>query len=185
MNRLFAALPVAIAALAAAGATPAAAQQFGPGTYTGVATDGSGVQLTVGTDASTGNPAITSASIGFNATCSGGAPNLDTGWGYGLTQDIVNHRAMNTTYGSYFTIKFSVAFTTSGATYATGRVSAMSPSLEPVGPMPKKAAFCRSMSQPFTLTGYTAPPPAGARVGPPATGAVSLDKLHSLPNAQF
>jgi hypothetical protein len=168
MVRLFTA-----AALVAAIASPAAAQQIG--NYAGVTSDGQGVLFTVGTDAGTGSLAITNAAVFFDATCSGGAPDLVTGWGYDLTQDIVSRKVANVTAGTYFTITFNLTFSKDGQS-AMGRVSADSPSLYPVGPTPTKAVFCKSSPKMMTVNFQ----PASAKFTPPATGAVMLGKVKTF-----
>lgn len=161
------------AAIAAVIASPAAAQRIG--TYSGTAFDGSGVTFVVGTDPANSSLAVTSESVFFNATCSGGAPNLDTGWGYGLTQDVVNRRVSNVTAGNYFTIAFNLTFSSDGQS-ATGRVSADSPSLFPVGPTPTKGVICKSRSQTLSVTLQ----PPSAKINPPPTGATMLGKFQSV-----
>jgi hypothetical protein len=169
MSRLLAALPVAILALAAASATPAAAQVAG--VYAGTSSDGGGVNFTVATDPNTNVLAVTGAGVGFDATCSHSAPNLFTGWGYGMMQDIAHHRVTNTTTDPYFVIKFNLIFSTDGKT-ATGRVSSISPSLEPSGAAPKTASICKALNRTMTLTLQ----PPGAKVSPP----VDSGKLHTV-----
>ena len=164
---------VTAAALAAAIASPAAAQQIGD--YAGVTSDGSGVLFTVGADTGTGALAITNAAVFFDATCSGGAPNLDTGWGYGLLQDIVSRKVANTTAGNYFTFTFDLAFSKDGQS-ATGHVSADSPSLFPVGPTPTKGVICKSSRKTMTVNFQ----PPVAKVTPPPTGAVMLGKVKTF-----
>jgi hypothetical protein len=166
MNRIFATLSLAIAAQAMAGATPAAAQVAG--VYSGTSLDGDGVSFTVATDTGTGKLAVTGAGIGFSALCSRGGT-LNTGWGYGLTQDITNRRVSNTTSGPYFTIIFSLLFSADGQS-ATGRVSTVSPTLDPVGAKPTRALFCRSKSQTLSVTLQ----PPTTHFNPPAQGAVWL-----------
>jgi hypothetical protein len=169
MTRLFTALPIAIAALMVAGVGPAAAQVAG--VYSGTSMDGNGITLDVSTDTGTGLLAVTGASIGFSALCSDGST-LNSGWGYGLTQDILNRKVKNTTAGYYFTITFDVTFSRDGQS-ATGTISTVSPTLSPVGAKPKKALFCTSASQPLGLTLQA----DGAKVRPPVNGAVMTGKL--------
>lgn len=159
------------ASLVALCAMPAAAQVAG--TYSGTSLDGNGVNFTVATDPNTGVLAVTGAGIGFSTICQEGAT-LNSGWGYGLTQDIVRGRVTNTSYGPYFTIKFSLQFAADGKS-ATGTVSTLTSTLATVGPKPKEALFCTSAPQSLSVT--LQPPPA--RYTPPASGAVMLSNPKS------
>ncbi len=163
MNRI----AITGAALAALFALPAAAQVAG--TYSGASANGDGVTFTVGTDTGTGVLAVQSASIGFSALCRDGST-LNSGWGYGMNQDIAHKRVSNTTYGPYFTIKFTLKFSADNQS-ATGTVSTVTSSLSPIGPAPKKVLLCRSPIQALNVTLQ----PATSRVTPPpAKGAVWL-----------
>jgi len=166
MNRVFL-TPLAVAALGACAISPAAAQVAG--TYSGSTADGHSVTFTVSTDAGTGKLAVTGASVGFSDLCSNGST-LNSGWGYGLTQDIKKGAVSNTTSDPYFTIAFSLAFSGDGQS-ATGTVSSIGPTLSPVGPKPKKALFCQSPSQSMSVTLQS---PDAPLFTPPAKGAVWL-----------
>jgi hypothetical protein len=170
MTRVSAALPIALAALAAVAATPATAQLAG--TYSGTSADGNSVNFVVSTDPGTGVLAVTSGSNFFSALCAKDGSILNSGWGYGLTQDIVNRQVSAVLANPYFTISFKLRFAANGQS-ATGSISTISPTLTPVGPAPKKALYCKSPMQALTVT---LQPPA-ARVTPPAPGtAVMLGK---------
>jgi hypothetical protein len=168
MVRLFTA-----AALVAAIASPAAAQQVG--NYSGTTSDGSGVTFTVGIDPGNSSLAITGASVGFTAICPTGVPNLSTGWGYGLLQDIVANKVTNTTSNNYFYITFNLTFSANGQT-ASGGVIADSPTLFPLGAKPTKAALCRSARKTMTVTFV----PGSAKFTPPPVGALMLGKVQSV-----
>lgn len=167
MNRLFTTLHVALAALAATSTASAGALA---GTYSGNSADGNGVTVVVGTDFN-GALAATSATVFFSALCNDGTT-LNTGWSYGTDQPITGSRVSNLTASNYFTIGYHLTFSADGQT-ATGTIASVAPTLTPVGPHPKRALFCRSMSQSVTLTIQ----PGTARVAPPAQGAVYLGKL--------
>jgi hypothetical protein len=147
MNRFFSI--AAIAAFTAGLAGTASAQIIG--TYTGTTADGNGLTFIVDTDTNTGALALTSASIGFSAPCKGEAFTLNTGWGYGLTSDIVAHKVSVTTNDNYFYFVYSLKFSTDGQT-ATGTLEAISPTVYPVTGKPTKALFCTSPKQTLTLS---------------------------------
>ncbi len=160
------------AALAAAIASPAAAQVAG--TYSGTSADGNTVQFVVSTDSGTGFLAVTSATDFFSALCNDGST-LNTGWGYGLTADIVNRKVKNITPNNYFTITFNLVFAPDGQS-ATGNITSISPTLTPVGPRPKKALICTSPSQTLGVTLQS----GAAKVAPPAPGAIMYGKINTL-----
>ena len=168
MNRLILA-PLALAGVCACAISPAAAQVAG--TYSGTTADGNGVSFTVATDPNTGVLAVTGATVFFSDMCRDGST-LNTGWGYGLNQDIVARKVSNTTAGSYFTITFNLNFAANGQS-ATGRVASFSPSLNPVGPHPTSALYCKSAMQSMSVT---LQPPMASQSRPPATGAIWLGK---------
>jgi hypothetical protein len=58
------------------------------GTYAGTATDGNGVKFVVETDTTTGELAVTSASIVFSAPCKNSTYVLNSGWGFATLADI-------------------------------------------------------------------------------------------------
>jgi len=163
MKSLFNACGVAL--LATTLATPAAAQVAG--TYSGTSADGSGLTFVVGTDSGNGNPAVTNATIFFSAPCKKSSYVLNTGWGFGLTADIVHHKVKYTAIDNYFVISFSLDF--SGDT-ATGTITSISPTLSPVSAKPKKALICESPSQSLSVSLPSEP----ARVNPVVKGPVQL-----------
>ncbi len=147
------------------------------GTYAGTSADGNGVLFTV-TDDGSGNLSVTSAAVIYSALCSD-ASILNTGWGYGLNQPIVNRKVSDSTAGAYFTINFNLTFSNDGQT-AAGSVTSFSPTLSPIGPKPKKALLCSSPKQ---AMGVSLQPP-GARANPPAGGATMYGKIsHTIPVA--
>jgi hypothetical protein len=170
MNRTIFA-PFALAALGAVAISSAAAQVAG--TYSGTTANGNAVSFTVATDSGTGDLAVTGASVDFSDLCTGGST-LNSGWGYGLTQDIKRMKVTNTTATPYFTIKFNLVFAADGQS-ATGMVSSIGPTLAPVGPKPRKALFCKSASQSMNVTLQSGDVPG---FKPPAMGAVWLG-LHN------
>lgn len=155
------------ALLAAALATPAAAQVAG--TYAGTSADGVGIQFVVSTDSSNGDLALTSASIGFSAPCKKSTYVLNTGWGFGLTADIVNRRVSYVAIDNYFVFTFNLTFSSDGQS-ATGSITSVSPTVTPVSNKPKKALFCESPKQGMTLTLQ----PPTAKVSPGFKGPVQL-----------
>jgi hypothetical protein len=94
-----------------------------------------------------------------------------------MTQDIANHKVSNVISGSYFTIKFSLLFSTDGQS-ATGTVSTLTSTLAPIGPKPTEALFCKSKPQTLSVTLQ----PGTAPVAPPAQGAVWLGKTKNSSN---
>jgi len=165
MKSLFSACGGAL--LAAALATPAAAQEAG--VYAGTSADGVGIQFTVGTDSGNGDLALTSAGIGFSAPCKNSTYVLNTGWGFGLTADIVNRKVKYVAIDNYFVFTFSLDFSADGQT-ATGTIISVSPTLSPVSNKPKKALICTSPKQTLSLTLQ----PASAKVSPGFKGPVQL-----------
>ena len=117
------ALSISAAALALAFASPASAQIAG--TYNGNSADGAGLQFTVSTDSNTGLLAVTGAGVGFSAPCKNSSVVLNTGWGYGMTSDIVNRKVTNNSNGSYFDITFSLHFSADGGAVAIAFVSSL------------------------------------------------------------
>jgi hypothetical protein len=156
--------------LAAALATPAAAQEAG--IYAGTSADGVGIQFTVSTDPNTGDLALTSAGIGFSAPCKNSTDVLNTGWGFGLTADIVNSKVTYEAIDNYFVFDFSLTFSSDGQT-ATGTITSYSPTVTPLTDKPKKALFCVSPKQTMSLTLQ----PPTARVSPALKGPVQFDPL--------
>jgi hypothetical protein len=137
------------AIIAAAIATPAIAQV--EGTYGGTSADGNGLTFVVGTDPSTGNLAVTSATIFFTAPCKNSTYVLNTGWGFGLTADIKDGKVSITSNGNYFSFHIGLDFASDGQS-ATGEIVSTSPTLTPVGPKPTHALICTSPKQDLTLT---------------------------------
>jgi hypothetical protein len=131
-------------------AAPAMAQVAG--TYGGTSADGNGVTFVVGTDPSTGNLAVTSATIFFTAPCKNDTYVLNTGWGFGLTQDIAaNGRVTISETGNYYTFYVALDFASDGQS-VTGTIISISPTLTPVGPRPTHALICTSPRQALTAT---------------------------------
>lgn len=159
---------IALAALGALSfAAPGQAQQVG--TYSGTTADGSGLSFTVGTDPNNGAFEFTGAGIGFNAFCKRSNYDWGTGWGFGLSQDIVsgsNNVVVNANSYNYFYINYKLTFV--DANTIQGTVNTVTAALEPGDP-PTKADFCKApKNQSFTATfqgaGLFKPPPAGTFV---------------------
>jgi len=138
------------AIVAAVLATPAVAQQVG--TYTGTSADGSSLTFVVGTDPNNGYYQLTSAGIGFSAPCRNHAYVLNSAWGLGLAQDIIDRKTGKFSQtDNYFTFNITLEFSKDGLS-ATGTIVTFSPTLDPVGAEPKKALFCESPKQTLSLT---------------------------------
>jgi len=165
MKSLFTACGGAL--LAAALATPAAAQVAG--VYAGTSTDGVGIQFTVSTDSNNGDLALTSAGIGFSAPCKHSTYVFNSGWGFGLTADIVNKKVSYVAIDNYFVFTFNLTFSSDGQS-ATGEITSVAPTLTPVSNKPKKALICESPKQGMTLTLQ----PPSAKVSPALRGPVQL-----------
>jgi opacity protein-like surface antigen len=156
------------AVIAAAFATPAAAATPPTppqsGTYSGTSADGSGISFVVATDANTGFQEIVSAGIGFSAPCKNSTYVLDTGWGFGASDDIdADNKVTISATDNYFTFEVKLTFSHNGLK-ATGTITSYSPTLEPVGTKPKKALFCESPEQTLTLAYESPDVPAKAPV---------------------
>jgi hypothetical protein len=149
------------ALIAAAIATPAAAQV--PGTYSGTTADGSGLSFVVGTDPNTGSLAVTSASIFFSAPCRGSTYVLNTGWGFGLADDIANGKVTISQVDNYFHFAITLDFSSDGQS-ATGKITSTSPTLYPVSTRPTKALICTSPKQALNLTLEVGAQPAKLKV---------------------
>jgi len=142
---------LATAVVAAATATPAAAQV--PGTYAGTTADGEGVSFVVSTDPNTGAYALTSASINFAAPCKNQDYTLYTGWGFGLEADIVDRKVLATPSDNYYYFTINLTFSTDGQS-ANGSLSSITPTLYNAtgGAKPNTTAFCESPKQALALT---------------------------------
>jgi hypothetical protein len=130
-------------------ASPAAAQVAG--TYSGTSADGSGITFVVSTDASTGNLALTSASIGYSAPCKGESFTSTGGWGFGLTSDIVKGRVTSNTYNSFFDFFVKLSFSRDGQS-ATGTIATIVPTLYTTTAKATRALFCEAPTQALSLT---------------------------------
>src|SRR5471032_1019850 len=138
------------AIIAAALATPAMAQVAG--TYAGTSTDGNAVKFVVGTDSTTGEFAVTSASIVFSAPCKNSTYVLNTGWGFATLADINRARSVViAAHDNFFRFNIALDFASDGQS-ATGTILSTSPTLFPVGPKPTHALICTSPKQNLTLT---------------------------------
>ena len=146
------------AMVAAALATPAAAQVVG--TYSGTSADGQSLTFVVGTDTTSGEPAVTAATGYFSAPCRGSSYVLETGWGFGTLNDIKKGKTKISVSGNYFTIAVSLDFASDGQS-ATGTITSISPTLEPVGTRPTKALICTSPKQDLTVALQPADVPTG------------------------
>jgi len=142
---------LATAVVAAAAATPAAAQV--PGTYAGTTADGQDVSFVVATDPNTGAYALTSASINFVAPCKNQVYTLYTGWGFGLEADIVDRKVLATPSDNYFYFTINLTFAPDGQS-AKGTLTSISPSLYSAtsGAKPTTATLCESPKQALALT---------------------------------
>ena len=76
---------------------------------------------------------------------------LDTGWGFGLSSDIVKGKVRFVTSDNYFTFTVDLTFAPDGQT-ATGTIESVAPTLYKVGAHPTKALICTSPSQALSLT---------------------------------
>ena len=94
---------------------------------------------------------MTSATVFFTAPCKNSTYVLNTGWGFGLTADIKDHRARISSDDNYFSISASLDFASDGQS-ATGEIVSTSPTLTPVGPRPTHALICTSPKQELALT---------------------------------
>ena len=157
----------AVAALASVLAGPAAAQVAG--TYSGTSADGNGVSFAVSTDTNTGVLAITGAGVGFTAPCKRSTYVLNTGWGWGPTNDIVKHKVTSVNNGTYFDITFNLVFATDGQS-ATGYITTISPALDNGTRAARNALYCVSPKQTISVT---LQPPGAKPLNIPAGGVVA------------
>jgi hypothetical protein len=144
------------AILAAALATPAAAQTAG--TYNGTQANGQGYALTLSTDPNNGMLAITAGSVGVDTTLCKPAGEGNVGWGFGTLTDVTGPR-MSFTFGfpDFYTVQ-SLHF--HGST-VTGTITSYEAVFSPSTGRPRKASFCTVPKQTFTATLGAAP--AGAK----------------------
>jgi hypothetical protein len=162
-----------LAALAAISwASAGEAQQVG--TYSGTTADGNGLSFTVGIDQNTGAYEFTGAGIGFTAYCKKSNYDFNTGWSFGLGQDIVsgsNNVVVNANQYNYFYINYNLTFTDNNT--IQGTVNSDTAVFEP-GEPPTKADFCKApKNQTFTATFQT----AGQLGQPKNIGAVYYGKV--------
>ena len=132
-------------ALAAVAASPARALEVG--LYQGTTTDGNNIQFTVSRDPSTLAYSITSASIGFSATCRNTTQTLNTGWGFGLSAPITSGVAQLNVVNDYYNFIGTVYFT--GTTFH-GNVTSRSPALSNAASPPTQSVYCMSAKKTFT-----------------------------------
>jgi hypothetical protein len=137
------------AVIAASMAIPAAAQEIG--TYSGTSADGQSVSFGVGTDPNNGDPQLINATIFLSAPCKSSTYVLDTGWGIGLSSDIVRGKVRFVSSDNYFTFTVDLTFSADGQT-ATGTIESVAPTLYKVGAHPTKALICTSPSQTLSVT---------------------------------
>ena len=121
------------------------------GTYFGTSADGQFLNFTVGTDPITNNLAVLEAGINFDATCSGGNPNMQQSWGLGFTQDIASRKAAIVFGGQDIYVAANLVFTANGNTVA-GTITTRSVAFAPSTAAPTKAEYCISPKQAFTAT---------------------------------
>ena len=157
-------------ALAAFISSPAIAQVAGH--YSGTTTDGNNIQFDVTYDSSSSSYSITGASIGFSATCGGGSgETLNTAWGFGLSEPIVNGKAMLNESNNYFYFTGSVYFTGNNV---HGNVASRSPKLSSASTPPTKALYCSSAAKQFT--GSLQPATSATTAKPAAIGNYVYDR---------
>jgi hypothetical protein len=142
---------LATAVVAAATATPAAAQV--PGTYAGTTADGESVSFIVSTDPNTGAYALSSASINFAAPCKNQDYTIYTGWGFGLEADIVNRKVLTVQTDNYYYFDINLTFAADGQS-AKGTLESISPTLYNAtgATKPNTTLICTSPKQALTLT---------------------------------
>jgi len=143
---------------AIAASTSAEAQKAG--TYFGTSADGQFLNFTVGTDPITSNLAVLEAGINFDATCSGGNPNMQQSWGLGFTQDIASRKAAVLFAGQDIYVTANLIFAANGNT-VSGTITTRSVAFAPSTTAPTKAEYCISPKQAFsaTLSGAAAKTP--------------------------
>ena len=139
----------AAAILAVAVPMNAWAQQVG--TYNGTTADGNSVSFTVGVDPSNGDFEITGATIFFTATCQVTGDMVNTGWGFGMGQDIVGGTAPFQSGDEYFDIYSPANIVFHGTQTVTGHLVSRTAVFRS-GTPPTQAEFCISPSQAFTAT---------------------------------
>jgi hypothetical protein len=109
------------------------------------------VQFVVGTDTTTGNQAVTAATIFFTAPCANSTFVLSTGWGVGTLSDInANNRVTINIDGGYYTFTIGLHFDIETQT-ATGTVLSISPTLYPIGRKPTRGLICTSPTQSLSV----------------------------------
>jgi hypothetical protein len=156
----------AAAIIAAALATPAAAIDVLPGTYTFTAADGTQQMYTVSYDSNSAL-AVTGLSVNFiepcNVTGTETPYTLETGWGFGGDYVIPTNGkvTINAAY-NYFVFDITLHFGADGNASSTlSEITSYGLTLYPVfSDKPKKALFCESALQTAQQTMFT--PPAGA-----------------------
>jgi hypothetical protein len=151
----------------AAWASVCQAQQVG--TYSGTTADGNTLSFTIGIDANTGAYEFTGAGLGMTSYCKHSNYYFNTGWGFGLGQDIVsgnNNVVVNANQYNYFYINYNLTFPDNNT--IQGTVNSDVAAFEPGDP-PRKADFCKApKNMTFTATFQgndgRAPLPAGTTI---------------------
>lgn len=132
-------------------ATGALAQKVG--TYSGTADDGSFVSFTVSKTGSTFS--FTNGDVNFQAQCTKPDGVANEGWGFFLGQDIVNGDNPFHSGNDYYDIRGSMHFSNDNT--IKGTLTSVTAVFVPGDDPPKKAHFCKSAKQGFTLKFQTAP----------------------------
>jgi hypothetical protein len=151
MNCIISVCGAAIFAFALA--TPAAAVDVAPGTYSGTSADGNDLTIVVATDPKNGDPELTYLGLNLTAFCR--PPDLDYtlqgGWGIDASIDIPKTGKVKiSAQFSYVTVEASLTFAADGS--VSGTITSYQPTLYPVGPKPTRALFCTSPEQALSLT---------------------------------
>jgi hypothetical protein len=93
---------------------------------------------------------------------------LNTGWGFGLTADIVNRKVKYVAIDNYFVFTFNLISRRRANRHGDDYIG--QPDASPVSNKPKKALICESPKQGMTLTLQ----PPTAKVSPGFKGPVQL-----------
>jgi hypothetical protein len=143
--------PCALALFLAGFAGTASAQKVG--TYSGTADDGTFISFTVDKDGATFR--FTNGDVNFQAECANPSRVANEGWGFFLGQDIVAGVNDFHSGNDYYDTRGSMHFVNDKT--IKGTVTSYTAVFVPGDDPPKKAQFCKSAKQGFTLKFQAAP----------------------------
>ena len=132
-----------------------AAQAQKVGTYSGTAEDGTFISFSVDKNGTGGTFRFVNGDVNFQAACTNPARTASEGWGFFLGQDIVGGANAFHSGNDYYDTRGTMHFV--GSNTINGNITSYTAVFVPGNDPPKKAQFCKSDKQTFTLHFQTAP----------------------------